>query len=336
MWSAIKFYASKSFMKNIFLTGSIFSSMAILEQTKASGIDATEIVTIGGIKQVIRIIGEDKTNPVLLYLHGSGGSGSTIISKADQLTSKLQAHFVVVLWDQREYGETLQLNKSSQTLSVQLLVDDTHELIEYVLQKMGQRSLYLVGHSMGSLLGIHIAQKYPALLNAFVAMSPPVDGMESQRVALETLKAHFKKINHPRAIQELAGIRIPATDFESLFTQYRWQAEYDGEYVTDEMEKQARPVLMQWMETWGAVYREVYAMNFFTMFPALKCPVYLFTGRKDLQTNASITENYYKKLKAPKKKLFWFEKSAHALPDTEPERMQDILIHEVLTDTQGQ
>ena len=74
-------------------------------------------------------------------------------------------------------------------------------------------------------------------------------------------------------------------------------------------------------------------MNFFEQFPSLKCPVYFFTGRKDFSTNSTLTEKYYKKVKAPKKQLFWFEKSAHNLPDSESDLMQEIIINKILSET---
>jgi pimeloyl-ACP methyl ester carboxylesterase len=306
---------------------------AIFGQSKTISIDSTEILNIGGIKQVINIKGNDTSKPVLLYLHGAGGNSSSVISKADKLTSTLREHFIVVLWDQRDYGKTYELNKSTQPITVKLMVDDTKEIIDYLLNKFERKKLYLAGHSMGSVIGIHIADKYPGLLYGLVEMSPPVNGKESQRIALDNLKRYFGKINNQRAVKELAAIKLPATDFEPLFVQYRWQSEYEGEKVTDEQVEEARPILKKWMETSGALSNEIFEMNFAEKFPSLKCPVYFFTGRKDFSTNSSLTEKYYKKLKAPKKKLFWFEKSAHGLPDTEPDLMQEIIINKVLADT---
>jgi hypothetical protein len=80
---------------------------------------------------------------------------------------------------------------------------------------------------MGTVLEIHIAHKYPELLYAFVAMSAPVNGVESQKIALDKLKEHFKEVKDERAIKELATIKIPNTDFEQQFIQYTWQAMTD-------------------------------------------------------------------------------------------------------------
>lgn len=298
-------------------------------QSDKKVIDTTEIISIGGIQQVINIKTADKTKPVLLYLHGSSGNSTSILPKADQLTAKLREHFIVVLWDQREYGKTLELNKSPQPISIPLLVNDTHEVIEVLLHKFNRKKLYIVGHSMGTVLGIHIAQKYPEQVAGFVAISPPVDGVESQKISLTKLKEHFKKEKNERAIKELNEIQLPTKEFEPLYTIYVWQTEMEGEHVTDEMREQAKPILKKWMETSGELYNQVYDLNFFNTFPEIKCPIYFFVGRSDYQTNATITEKYYKAVKASQKKIYWFEKSGHDVPATEPEKMQEIIINQL-------
>jgi pimeloyl-ACP methyl ester carboxylesterase len=299
-------------------------------------IDTTLKTDICGIKQVISIKGKDSSKPILLYLHGAGGNSYSLIANADKLTSKLQEHFVVALWDQRDYGRTFELNKSPQSLTVKLIVDDTKEVIDFLLKKFNRKKLYLVGHSMGSLEGIYIAHTNPEFLYAAIEISPPVNGIESQKIGVTILKKHFKKVSNQRAIKELGAIKLPARDFESLFTRYIWQAEYEGESISDSIRAQIRPMLKQWMETSAAsLSNEVFEMNFFNQFPSLKCPVYFFIGRKDFITNSILTEKYFKRLKAPKKKLFWFQNSAHGLPDTEPELMQEIIINKILVETQN-
>ncbi|WP_316751935.1 hypothetical protein [Pedobacter gandavensis] len=40
--------------------------------------------------------------------------------------------------------------------------------------------------------------------------------------------------------------------------------------------------------------------------------------------------DYYKALKAPKKAMFWFEKSGHTVFNSEPEKLQQVIIEEIL------
>ena len=320
-------------MKKVIVSLLLFlSGHLVFGRGKPAGIDTTEIINVDGIKQVIRIKGRDITRPVLLYLHGAGNNTYSLIAEADKLTSKLQEHFVVVLWDQREYGKTFQLNKSPEALTVRLLVNDTKQVIDHLLKEFDRKKIYLAGHSMGCVMGISIAKEYPELLSAIVLMSPPVDGIASQRIGLNMLKAHFKKMHNERAVKELAMVKLPAREFESLFIKYVWQSAYDGQPLSDSLREQLKPVMKQWMDSPPAsLSNEVFEMNFFKQFPELQCPVYFFVGRKDYLTNATVTEKYQRKLKAPRKQLFWFEKSGHDIPGTEPERMQDIIITKVLT-----
>jgi hypothetical protein len=66
--------------------------------------------------------------------------------------------------------------------------------------------------------------------------------------------------------------------------------------------------------------------------PSISCPVYFFAGRKDLQTNSSITEKYYSFVQAPKKNLFWFD-AGHSIPSAQPQRLQEVIIEEILPET---
>ena len=68
-------------------------------------IDSIGVVKIGGIRQVISIKGRDTSKPLLLFLHG--GPGNSVMHYAERFTYRLQEHFIVVQWDQREVGKTL-------------------------------------------------------------------------------------------------------------------------------------------------------------------------------------------------------------------------------------
>src|SRR6187551_2282999 len=62
-------------------------------------IDETAIISIGGIKQYVRIKGKDVSKPLILFLHG--GPGGSLMQNMNKVSGKLQEHFVVVHWDQR-------------------------------------------------------------------------------------------------------------------------------------------------------------------------------------------------------------------------------------------
>jgi proline iminopeptidase len=53
-------------------------------------------------------------------------------------------------------------------------------------------------------------------------------------------------------------------------------------------------------------------------------------GRYDRHVSAALAEQYFKKIKAPYKRLIWFEQSAHNPPFEEPIEFDKILIEQVL------
>src|SRR5687768_9786398 len=111
-------------MKIFLLFIVFFAGTVCLAQTS---VDRQETILIGGIKQYITIKGKDASLPLLLFLHG--GPGGSVMHYADNFTGKLQEHFVVIQWDQRQTGKTLQLNSSPTPLSLAVFETDTRELI---------------------------------------------------------------------------------------------------------------------------------------------------------------------------------------------------------------
>lgn len=285
-----------------------------------------DIVDIGGIEQIIQITENEENAPLLLFLHGGAANNYSLIDKDSAYTSIIDKHFTTVLWDQREYGKTYKLNKTEGKIGYDLMVEDTKQLVQYLLKTYRKEKLFLVGHSLGSTFAMGVASKYPELVKAVIAVSPPVDGVENQCIALKRLKDHFKKENNARAIKELASIDCPTIDFEDQFLIYVWQTEFDGQKVTDEMRSMGKPVLEKMMEKSANLVNEVFYMDFKEIFPVMEVPIYILNGRHDFTSNGDLSFDYFKCLKAPEKDFFWFEDSAHQVPDTESEKMQNIII----------
>lgn len=288
-------------------------------------IDTTEVVAIGGIRQFISIEGKDRSLPLLLFLHG--GPGGSVMSYADRFTGKLKEHFVVVQWDQRETGRTLELNASPLPLSLELFQRDTHQLIVALLKRFHHEKLYLAGHSWGTALGFHIARSYPELLYAYMPIGPMINQRESEQMALTLMKEKAAKKGHSIAVKELEQVKIPFENGQQLYYHRKWLQELSGRRPT-----LGREYVEQWATRWLAVFNEASKDNLFETLPEIGCPVYFFLGRKDYQTNSTIAEKYFLQLKAPRKELFWFN-TGHSIPSSDPQRLQELIIGNVLPQT---
>lgn len=289
-------------------------------------IDTAQTVHIGGIDQFITINGTSRTNPILLFLHG--GPGNSVIPYAKKFTSKLKDHFIIVQWDQRETGKTLELNRSPIPLALHVFETDVLELVTLLLKKFKHQKLYIAGHSWGTVPGFYMAKNYPELLYAYIPICPMIDQQESDRMALRMAQANAREMQDEGQLKSLSEINIPFANGEQLYLHR--QAILS---ITKSKLNLSKQTVLSWASTWLSIYNEASTYNLTKTLTEIKCPVYFMAGRNDYQTNSTITEGYYQKLIAPKKQLFWFESAGHFIPSKEPERMQKLIIEQILPET---
>lgn len=135
------------------------------------------------------------------------------------------------------------------------------------------------------------------------------------------MKEKASNTKNDRALQELLQVKIPFENGKQLFFHRKWVLDYMGSKA-----KITESQVQEWASMWLPVFNEASKDNLFESAPILRCPVYFLVGRKDVQTNSSIAEKYYQLLEAPKKELYWFDRSGHSLPTTEPELFQKTII----------
>ena len=79
-----------------------------------------------------------------------------------------------------------------------------------------------------------------------------------------------------------------------------------------------------------ALYPELSRIDLFVQVPEVKIPVYFCLGRHDYEVPSVLSAKYFEALKAPRKQLVWFERSAH-LPNTEEkDKFNEFMIKTVL------
>lgn len=292
-------------------------------QTK---IDTTEAIPAGGIKQVVKIEGKDRSKPLFLFITGGPGSEG-IYDENKFYLDELKKYFVVVAWDQRNCGKTLNLNPSPVKLTVKLYENDTHQLVTALLKQFHQKKLFIMGWSWGTVLGFYMADKHPEQVYAYMAVSPAVNQWESERISLNELKQKAMQQKNKRAIAELAKVKIPFENGLQNYYDRKWLSLLNGEAIGDTTEFKKYFTENSEMT---ALFKEANYIDLTVSMPKVNCPVYFFVGRNDHQTNYLLSEKYYKQLAAPKKNLFWFYKSGHLVPVTEPVLMQQVVIKQIL------
>jgi pimeloyl-ACP methyl ester carboxylesterase len=216
-----KFDAVESFIRNRNAV-----SYAI---TTPNGIDESSFVKIGAIEQWITIRGEDRHDPVLLFLHGGPGDVTSTWSFA--FFAPWQRHFTVVQWDQRGAGRTLGRNGPSirSTITVDRIVRDGIEVAEYLRDHLGKKKIILVGHSFGSVVGIGMARARPDLFHAFVGTGQVADETRNYASTFDALLNKARQTNNAEALSELKRVGPPPYKTgEGYQVQRKWANRFEG------------------------------------------------------------------------------------------------------------
>jgi pimeloyl-ACP methyl ester carboxylesterase len=307
-------------MKKLTVFLCVFYGIASFAQ---SPIDTTATFKIGGIKQFVVIRGADRQKPLLLYF--TGGPGESSIGHSDVFTAELRQHFVLVEWDQRNCGKTMELNPSPKPVTLALCKKDARDLADTLLKRFHRQKLFVFGWSWGTVLGFDLAKHMPEKIYAYFAVSPVVDQVKSEERALQEMKEKAQKNGNTTATAELSKVKIPFENAEQLFFDRKWL--FNLITGTPRDEQQLRNFFFDPKNQWIIpLSKESSRQDLIKELPAVNCPVYFFIGRQDKQVNHLIGEEYFKVIKAPKKGIFLFEKSGHLIPFSEPDLLQQDMI----------
>jgi pimeloyl-ACP methyl ester carboxylesterase len=133
-------------------------------QGSARRIEEASLIRIGGIEQWVTIRGDDRRNPVLLFLHGGPGD---VQSPFVSTYAPYEKDFVLVQWDQRGAGRTFVKNGAAG-VTLEKLIADGIDLAEQLHRRFAAAPLILFGHSWGTIIASGMAQQRPELFTAYV------------------------------------------------------------------------------------------------------------------------------------------------------------------------
>ncbi len=144
-------------------------------------------IELGKTRQSILIRGKDRTNPVLLYIHGGPGDPETSFIVPYQ--KEWEEYFTVVNWDQRGSGRSYDKNLEEGTLTTEQICSDAIELTKYLKEEFQVDKLYMVCHSYGTYVGMKCIQRNPKDYYAYVGMGQI--GNQQDNIINPNLEARF-------------------------------------------------------------------------------------------------------------------------------------------------
>lgn len=299
-------------------------------------IELREYVPINGIDQFLYHLGTSDENPVLLYLHGGPGSAESLLAFLYQ--DEWEKIFTVVHWDQRGAGKTLTKN-SDQLPTIDLMLQDLYEVIQYLKKKYHKQKIVLLGHSWGSVLGSTFIRKHPEDIAYYIGTGQVISMLENEQVGYDKVKNLITQAGDKKSLSKLKKIGTYPGDkitFDSAFLkrcgevrklQSKYQLSSDDSFLSILNMIRKSPIsqfsdLIAFMKIFKAnrkVYDFLSDYNLWAEPREYKIPMYYILGGNDWQAPYVIAEKYFSEIIAPRKNLYIIPDARHMTALDQPE-----------------
>jgi len=273
-----------------------------------------------------------------LFLHG--GPGSPLSPYSDNLYKDWEEDFIIVQWDQRGAGKTFGHNAPEELtpdflkanpLTLEQMTDDGIELSEYLLKHLGKQKIILFGTSWGSALGVKIALRRPDLFYAYVGHSqivnPAIDiafyntiytiaESKNDKEALEILNAIGKPpYDRARKTGQLLRVIKKYENAHSIPPPESWfvvSPAYDNEKDNRNRSDGDDYSFVNYAgDSMLGVQSMRETINLMKDNLDFKIPIHIIQGDEDILTPKEISKEYFDTIKAPEKKYYLLQKTAH-------------------------
>ncbi len=288
-----------------------------------------EYVQINGIKQYFLHYPAPSSDTVLLFLHG--GPGFTAAYRAYLLTAE-ELPCSLVFYDQRGTGKTLMRNKTDKPAFSELL-EDLHATVAYLKKKYKTDKLLLLGHSWGSVLGSEYVLHHSNTVSAYIGMGQVVNMLRGEAAAFAELERRIRTKGRKRDIRKCEKLE-QRLSFESreafrksrrglgmLHLRYGFYPDlFAG--IKDVLKSPVFhmkdiPFLMLSLLKSSRLDQYLWEYDA-AMQPAFPLPVYYILGKNDWQVSSTVAAQFFDKISAPRKRLFWIPNAGHSTDTDNP------------------
>lgn len=281
-------------------------------------------VNIGDNELEIMIRGNNRDNPVLIFVHG--GPCCSEIPYVRKYQEALELDFTIVHYDQRGSGKSYVFGEDYSETTAEMHVSDLVELTRYIESYLEIKQVILVGHSFGTYIATMAVAQNPELYRAYIGigqMSNPIEGelnnlykcIEASEEAGNDEDTNYLK-NLEQSVSE--GDIITPRNFVRKYGFAARKIDDNGDYLLGFL--------------FGTEYNLLDAIRFYTasikyqdnliveatnnpitqIVTEINVPVYFVMGKYDGMTSPESAQNYLENLTGDGiKEFILFEESAH-------------------------
>ncbi|MBZ8176018.1 alpha/beta fold hydrolase [Staphylococcus delphini] len=299
-------------------------------------------LTLNGHRQGVIIESRGTDKPILLVVHGGPGFPLYSFFRAHHID--LTDRYTVVFWDQRGTG----MSYTRETVEMADLISDLYQLIQFLRHHFQQNQVYLMCHSFGTIIGNHVAHRYPELIAAYIGMGQLGDVFRNEQCILQHLRFLAHEERNQRAIKQLNAIHL-TRDFNQDCQYEKARQRYTARYHVGFSSRgysvwRMFRVMMQTpyyrlmerinivrgsLSTFEHLTSEMAHTNLNDIAQEIKVPFYILQGVHDMQTTYEDSKAFFEHVGSAEKRFYAFQDTAHAPFVDEPEKMIEMM-HEIV------
>ena len=322
---------------------SVFS-MISCRSTMVAGIEEAK-----GLKDTIKVYSQinenmngmfistsDENNPVLLFISGGPGVPEVWLNEAysEKYPNNIAQYFTVCYWDYLGEGISYDSKISPESITIEQLASDAHEVAEYLKSKYKKEKIYLMAHSSGTNLGLYLAQTNSEDFYCYFGMGQ--DYPKSERRYEEGyyfMKKVFEEKGDKKALAKMNKLVSISDDGvfkinkpSSIGRDWEEILLLAGCATTREMRSDFKDIFQKQMSCKCYTFSEKInywkgksllgksAYRNYSINPDIPCviPIYFFSGYYDYTTPISLSKELCEALEAPEKSFYTFYNSAHS------------------------
>lgn len=290
---------------------------------------------LNGAPQYVSIRAERQNAPLLVYLHG--GPGDAALPLIMKYNKDLEKQFTVVIWEQRGAGKSYV--KFDSAISIDTLMQDLYTLVDRLLSRFHQESLYLLGHSWGSVLGLRFVQWHPEMVRTYIGCGQVVNMKKSCQAAYDFALAHANQKDRERLrkidcsyradnwLNDLLFVTRQVVKYKgSLYGQSNYHALikpflFSKYYTIFDLIRRQKGSLQSIKYLWQELMQVDFEDQ--TRFGA---PIIFVEGRYDSHVSSILAKEYFDRIQT-EKQFYWFEKSCHFPQWSENKKFHQLMSH---------
>lgn len=290
---------------------------------RANSVSSLQQIEINGAKLEVMIRGNNRSNPIIIFVHG--GPGCSEIPYVRKYQDLLEKNFTIVHYDQRGSGKSYHFFEDYSNLTTDLLVEDLLELTDYISESFGQEKVLLIGHSFGTYIGMKAASTAPEKFLAYIGIGQVSDTVQSEQESLSyTINqarlagniGDVKKLENltssiengveltPRnLVRKYGGAARLIDDNMDYYLGFLFGPEYN---LLDVIRYLKGVSLSQ-----SILMAEERKENITNIIDRLEIPCFFVMGKYDYMTSVNAAQTFFGEIEAPVKEFIIFDKSAH-------------------------